>query len=278
MAEMDSDVMEAETTQTVGERLQAARLAAGLELSDIAGRTRVPLRHLEAIERGDYGALPATTYATGFTRAYARALELDDVALIRDLREELQHIAEAPEYQPYEAADPARVPPRWLAWGGVAAALVVLALFGWWYSSRLASPSAAPEVVAVPAPVAATPDSATGGAPAAAAAPAPSTGPVILTATQPVWLRIYDATDTRLFEKEMAQGERYEVPANANQPMILTGRPDALQVTVGGQQVAPLGDGKRSISGVVLTAQALAARQAPPAADTAPPGAPSAAP
>ena len=110
MAEMDSDVMEAETTQTVGERLQAARLAAGLELSDIAGRTRVPLRHLEAIERGDYGALPATTYATGFTRAYARALELDDVTLVRDLREELQHIAEAPEYQPYEAADPARVP------------------------------------------------------------------------------------------------------------------------------------------------------------------------
>jgi cytoskeletal protein RodZ len=269
MAEMDSDVMEAETTQTVGERLQAARLAAGLELSDIAGRTRVPLRHLEAIERGDYGALPATTYATGFTRAYARALELDDVALIRDLREELQHIAEAPEYQPYEAADPARVPPRWLAWGGVAAALVVLALFGWWYSSRLASPTAAPEVAAVPAP-AATPDSATGGAPTAAA-PAPSVGPVVLTATQPVWLRIYDATDTRLFEKEMAQGERYEVPANANQPMILTGRPDALQVTVGGQQVAPLGDGKRSISGVVLTAQVLAARQTPPAAPTAAP-------
>ena len=143
MAEMDSDVMEAETTQTVGERLQAARLAAGLELSDIAGRTRVPLRHLEAIERGDYGALPATTYATGFASAYARALELDDVALIRDLREELQHIAEAPEYQPYEAADPARVPPGGLPGAGSPLALVVLALFGWWYSSRLASPSAA---------------------------------------------------------------------------------------------------------------------------------------
>jgi cytoskeletal protein RodZ len=270
MAEMAPDTMEPDTAATVGQRLQTARLAAGLELSDIAGRTRVPLRHLEAIERSDYGALPATTYATGFTRAYARALELDDVALIRDLREELQHIAEAPEYQPYEAADPARVPPRWLAWGGVAAALVVLALFGWWYSNRDALPSAAPEVAAVPAPSAAAPDSAAGGAPAAAP-PAPSTGPVVLTATQPVWLRIYDATDTRLFEKEMAQGERYEVPANANQPMILTGRPDALQVTVNGQAVPPLGDGSRSISGVELTAQALAARAAPP---VVPPAAP----
>jgi len=269
MAEMAPDTMEPDTAETVGQRLQAARLGAGLELSDIAGRTRVPLRHLEAIERGDYGALPATTYATGFTRAYARALELDDVALVRDLREEMQHIAEAPEYQPYEAADPARVPPRWLAWGGVAAALVVLALFGWWYSSRDALPSAAPEVAAVPAPTTAAPDSPVASGPAAA--PAPSVGPVVLTATQPVWLRIYDATDTRLFEKEMAQGERYEVPANANQPMILTGRPDALQVTVNGQQVASLGDGSRSISGVVLTAQALAARAAPPVAPAAAP-------
>ena len=277
MAEMAPDTMEPDTAGTVGQRLQTARLAAGVELSDIAGRTRVPLRHLEAIERSDYGALPATTYATGFTRAYARALELDDVALIRDLRGELQHIAEAPEYQPYEAADPARVPPRWLAWGGVAAALAVLALFGWWYSNRDALPGAAPEVAAVPAPTAAAPDSATGGAPAAAS-PVPSTGPVVLTATQPVWLRIYDATDTRLFEKEMAQGERYEVPANANQPMILTGRPDALQVTVNGHAVPPLGDGSRSISGIELTAQALAARQTPPAAGAAPPVAPSAAP
>ena len=96
----------------------------------------------------------------------------------------------------------------------------------------------------------------------------------MLTATQPVWLRIYDATDKKLFEKEMAQGERYEVPANANQPMILTGRPDALQVTVNGQAVAPLGDGKRSISGVVLTAEALAGRAAPPPAPAAAPPAP----
>lgn len=258
MAEMDPDAMIPGTAATVGERLQAARLAAGLELSDIAARTRVPLRHLEAIERSDYGALPATTYATGFTRAYARALELDDVELIRDLRQELQHIGDAPEYQPYEAADPARVPPRWLAWGGAAAALVVLALFGWWYSNRDALPVAPVETATVAPSVAAT------GVPAASpVAPAPATGPVVLTATQPVWLRIYDATDTRLFEKEMAQGERYEVPANANQPMILTGRPDALQVTVNGQQVAALGDGSRSISGVVLTAEALAARAAP---------------
>lgn len=257
MAEMDPETMVPGTPGMVGQRLQAARLDAGLDLSDIAGRTRVPLRHLEAIERGDYGALPASTYATGFTRAYARTLGLDDVELIRDLRAELQHVAEAPEYQPYQAADPARVPPRWLAWGGVAAALLVLALFGWWYSARDALPSVAP-VAETAAPTVVPP--AVGETPVAPVAAPPATGPVVLIATQPVWLRIYDASDAKLFEKEMAQGERYAVPASANQPMILTGRPEALQVTVNGQAVPPLGDGSRSISGVVLTAQALAAR------------------
>ncbi|WP_409456254.1 helix-turn-helix domain-containing protein [Sphingomonas sp. J315] len=43
----------------VGEKLRDARLAAGLELADIAGRTRVPQRHLAAIEASDYSGLPS---------------------------------------------------------------------------------------------------------------------------------------------------------------------------------------------------------------------------
>ena len=46
----------------------------------MAARTRVPLRHLEAIEQGAYEALPSQTYAVGFARAYARAVGLDEVA------------------------------------------------------------------------------------------------------------------------------------------------------------------------------------------------------
>jgi cytoskeletal protein RodZ len=73
----------------VGDRLRAARLAAGLALSDIADKTRVPLRHLEAIESNDFSTLPSFTYATGFVRAFARVVGEDEVALIRDLRVEL---------------------------------------------------------------------------------------------------------------------------------------------------------------------------------------------
>ena len=52
----------------VGDRLRRLREESGLDLGDVATRTRIPLRHLEAIERSDYAALPSMTYAIGFVR------------------------------------------------------------------------------------------------------------------------------------------------------------------------------------------------------------------
>ena len=55
-----------------GGRLRRAREAQGLSRADIAQRTRIPERHLAAIEQGDFAALPARTYAS--------AVEFLDVA------------------------------------------------------------------------------------------------------------------------------------------------------------------------------------------------------
>jgi cytoskeleton protein RodZ len=255
--------------QSVGERLRILREAAGLDLNDIGTKTRIPLRHLEAIERGDYAALPSPTYALGFTRSYARAVNGEEASLITQLREDLgREDPMARGELPYEPVDPTRVPSRLLAW--TAAALFLIVAVGYWtWRSNYWGPDAVtpvPSETPAPPPVVAT----TNGAPAAATPPpAPATGEVVLTATAPVWLRIYDASKTKLFEKEMAVGERYVVPANANNPMILTGRPDGLKVTVGGQDVAPLGTAEKSIKDVGVSAAALAARP-PVAAPLAP--------
>ncbi len=131
--------------QPVGERLREARERLGMSLSEIAARTRVPLRHLEAIEASNYGALPSSTYAVGFVRAYARAVGEDEVALARDVRVEAMNAPrEKPRYEPYEVADPTRVPSRGLviAAAGVALAIVVLAVL--WFATRQASPTASP--------------------------------------------------------------------------------------------------------------------------------------
>lgn len=241
---------------TAGPRLRAAREASGHSLAEIAAKTRIPQRHLEAIERDDFAALPSATYSVGFAKAFARVVGADEVAVAALVRGQLEQSGrERHEYQAFEPADPARVPPRLLAWTAAIIALLVLAGYAIWRTAWQQGPDGAPAVVAVepgPTPTLAQP---TPASPIAVAG-----GPVSLTATDSVWLRISDATGRRLFEKEMATGESYTVPADANGPTIMTGRPNVLRVTIGGVEVARLGEAERRISGVGISAEALRAR------------------
>jgi len=260
MSEAEGDMF----PRSVGERLADARRNAGLEVADIATRTRIPLRHLEALELGQYNELPGSTYCIGFAKSYARALNLDEVAIARDVRAELnsQGGRAAPEY--FEPADPARVPPRTLAWTLVVLIALVVGGYTLWRSMLMdglggrdpAALAAGTDRIEHPAAVG-------NAAPQARQTAAPA-GEVVLTATDTVWLRISDAGQQRLFEKEMQPGERYQVPSNAKDPKILTGRPDALRVTVGGQEVAPLGPPQATIRDVGISAAALTARAAAP--------------
>ncbi|MCW4462112.1 DUF4115 domain-containing protein [Sphingomonas sp. BT-65] len=256
--------------EKVGEKLRDARLAQGLELSDIAARTRVPLRHLQAIENSDYSGLPSPTYAIGFVKAYARAVGADEVALARELRTETEGLFAAREvYESYDPQDPVREPPRGLAWAGAVIAALLLVAVGVWYGTDLFR-SAGSEPEPTPTETPATPEAPAEPSPA----PVPANGgQVTLTATQPVWLRIYDASGTRLFEKEMAAGERYDVPPGANGPMINLGRPEAIRVTINGSDVAPLGPAGRAIKDVPISAEALRARGTANAGTTPQPGA-----
>ena len=266
--------MEGETAEdptlfpaTVGEKLRAAREAQGLELAEIAARTRIPQRHLDAIEKGNYAGLPSITYALGFAKAYARAVDADEVAIARELRAELNRNPERAAPVPsYEMSDPARVPPRGLAWAGAIVAVLVLVGATLWYGTNLFRGSAPP-----PETLAAT-DGTSAGAPGdttpgndSVAAPVPAGGQVSLVALDTVWIRITDAKGQRLFEKELAPGERYDVPADADHPRIRTGGPEKIQVTINGSNVDPLGPGGQTVD-VEVSADALRARGQPGAA------------
>ena len=255
-----------------GAALRQAREAAGLSLADVAQRTRVPLRQLESIERGSYEALPSPTYAVGFARAYARAVGADEVAAAAGVRAELSRAGPRPRaYEPYEIADPARVPSRGLAIAAAGAALAVLVLAALWFATDLFRGGGGGVSVAVPA---ASP----GATPVAAPTPVATTGQVRLAATgDDVWLRVYDADNKTLFLGILKPGEHFDVPADARDPMINVGRPDKLAVTLNGAAVAPLGDGDHAIKDVKVSAAALAGRMAgaAPAADASPTPVPS---
>lgn len=243
--------------QSVGERLAAQRREQGIDLTTIAERTRVPIRHLEAIERSDYAALPGTTYALGFARSYARALGLDASAIGRDMRSELSDNGYEGYQTPsptYEPADPSRVPPLALAWTAAGIAAVLLIGYFVWrsiaFDGGVADEAAVAEEEAAEAQVAASP---------AADASAPS-GQVVLTANDTVWVRIYDAKGDRLYEKEMQKGDSYKVPEDAENPMINTGRAQAIDVTIGGNKVEPLGPADLPILDVGVSSAVLSAR------------------
>ncbi len=247
--------------ERVGDRLRAARIKAGLDLKDIATRTRVPLRHLTAIETGDYTDLPSATYCAGFTKAFARAVGEDEVALSQMIREEMGQLPAEARYEPSEIdnGDTGAVPSRKLAWTAAGIGLFVLGIYG---ISRVATDGPAdPLGTSIEAPVGGEAVAVNAAAPASASVPA--TGEVVLTAKETVWARVYDANDKVLFEKEMAAGERYLVPADANNPQIRTGRADLITVTVGGKEVAALGPAEKTVKDVGISAAALAAR--PPA-------------
>jgi cytoskeleton protein RodZ len=257
-----------------GEKLRMAREAMKASIDDIAARTRVPVRLLTALEKGDYKALPGSTYCIGFSRAYARAVGLDEVQISREVRAELeeQDAISGTRYEAFEPADPARVPPRYLAWTAIALALILAVGYGIWRTQFFTAPTdeeiaetARTQVTEAPEPAPVRP--AAGSAPVPPPAPV---GEVVLTATDTVWLRIYEEGGARLFEKEMAAGEAFTVPATAKNPLILTGRPQALRVTIGGAEVPPLGPPDKTIADVSISATALNARAAPPPPAPAP--------
>ncbi len=257
---------------SAGDMLRHAREQKQLSVEDIAKETRIPQRHLSSIEAGDFDALPGRTYAIGFAKSYARAVGLSDAkigGLLREEMEEQGHGAYQPETSGYSPANPSSIPPKALAFTAAGIGLLMLVGYLIW-RTLLLEPSAIDLVDddTIASNIAATEQSTTSGEANADATPPPqTTGTVVLTATQPVWMKIYDQEGERLYENEMAPGDSFTVPGDANNPQILTGRPDALEVTIDGQVVAPLGSGERTIADVEVSAAALLARNDEPAAE-----------
>ena len=240
-----------------GERLQDARVAQGLAIGDVAARTRIPQRHLESIEAGNYSDLPSTTYAVGFARAYARAVGVDEVAMAAEVRAEVDRKWDRPvrTTPAYEVEDPSRTPSRGAVWGGVAVALVLLVGLILFYGTNLFRGGSTPEATADQGVAVAIPQTV-----APAPTPTQGSGQVAITATDEVWVRISAGDNDTLLLKTMTPGERFEIPANARDPKIEAGRPDKLAITVNGSAVPPLGDGRRAIKNVSLSAASLLGR------------------
>lgn len=254
--------------QTAGDQLRQAREKQRMTLANVAGETRIPIRHLEAIENGDFAALPARTYAIGFSRTYARLVGLEEEEIIALVRDELgegghNHTVMSGAMEP---GDPAKLPSSGLAWFGAIGALLLvaglMAFYATYYSAGtgpasllegLEQAEAEPELEQATAQAESTGQQ------------IDPTGAVVFTALEDgVWVRFYDVGGERLFEKQMVRGEQFQIPGDAEEPRINTGRPDAFEITIGGRNVPKLAEEPITLGDAVVSAEALLARALDP--------------
>ncbi len=260
------DVEAVETdVPTVGERLRAAREEKGLSLEDIAAQTRIPQRHLESLETAEWDKLPAPTYTMGFAKSYASAVGLDRADIGEQLKEEMGGVRPSPQMaEVFEPADPARTMPKGLVFGAIGAVILLIVLMTWLNERSLsesdetntATPSAQ-----VPQPARRP----------VAQAPAPTAqGPVVLSATDAVWVQVSEKGGATLFSGILQPGQTFTVPPTAAAPLLKTGKAEALRITVGNTVVPPVGPPSTTVRDVSLLPADLLRAGQPAAAAPAP--------
>jgi cytoskeleton protein RodZ len=72
---------------SLGEVLQAARVAKALSLQDVSDNLRYSVKQIDALEKGEYHLLPDAMITRGFIRNYARLLDTDAEPLLASYRQ-----------------------------------------------------------------------------------------------------------------------------------------------------------------------------------------------
>jgi len=232
----------------VGEQLRAAREKQGLSLEDVASQTRIPRRHLENLEIGDWSQLPAPTYTIGFAKSYAGAVGLDRAEIGEQLRAEMGgYRPETASQEVFQPADPARSMPKGLVFGALIAVVALFLIFSWLHNRSLApAPQEIPAATTTQAPAPQQQPA----QPQPQAAPA-ANGPVVLTATDQSWIQITDNGKT-LFSGLLQPGQTYQVPPTATAPKLKAGKPETLKITVGNAVAPPVGPSGKVAANVSL--------------------------
>ena len=181
---------------SLGDLLRTARERRGLTVQDLAAITRIPLRHLDALERGQLDELPGGMYRRAEVRTYAETVGLDKALALERLEQSSLGLAAdpvpvTPAAPMYDPSPRSRIYAVIVTVGLIAAAATT---YWWWRqpaisadttaaaldAARVARSTAAPDVA--PAPdVTPTPRDATAAAHTTAPAPAPAVASAVAT-------------------------------------------------------------------------------------------------
>lgn len=249
----------------LGAYLQRHRDERGFSLEELEVRTRIRLKYLEAMEAGDWEALPPGVYTRGLLRNYARALGVSPASVLRMYIKERPSEARLPE--PQLISQPLILQPRFNIEMIMAFALLAVAigLFSWMVFTQLLPvvQQAGVDGIDTGAPVAKSP-AALANAPTAAPTRTPmprrggrvqplATATAAATATplpgleiearavqNDVWLRV-QADGQEIFMGFLRGGESKRWSAKQT-VRLRTGNAGDTEITLNGQKIEPLGD------------------------------------
>ena len=126
----DESVMQDSFGQ-IGAALSDARLAKGMQISELSQLLRISKQYLKSIEAGDFDSLPGPTYAAGYLRSFAQEVGLDAVELTQRYRTLVGEVEKGPTYSfPVDTQRPQRS-------GAMLASIIVIftvAGYGGWYA------------------------------------------------------------------------------------------------------------------------------------------------
>lgn len=224
----------------IGQSLQDARIARGLELADVEQQTLIRRKYLGALEVERFDVLPGDAYARAFLREYAEFLGLDPQPFLDQLA------VQQDEAEPVLTMPPPSLPTRRrgsvrsvVALAALAVAAAAVALLAWKVgdgsSPRL--PLAQPETGPVPKP-APTVGRQRPAERQAAPVSKPAGPHLLLTAARgPVWLlvRVSSREGQTLYEDILAPGRSLRF--GRRDLWIRIGAPPDLDIRIDGRRL-----------------------------------------
>ena len=115
-----------------GEQLRRVRESAGLEIEDISAETKVSRRVLEALENGNFGALPERVFCRSFVAQYASTIGIAPEPLVAAFDQAWQDHTETSGIHALPVPETADLSPsiRWRFWIPIATGALILLVAG----------------------------------------------------------------------------------------------------------------------------------------------------
>jgi cytoskeleton protein RodZ len=204
-----------------GAWLRRQREVREISLREIAETSKISLRYLEALEQDRFDLLPASLFAKGFLREYAKFVGLDPDEVVN------YYLSARPQEERTDRHRPAAAPRLTMPWTVVAVVLTAVAVLAgllWYFSWR-------PQQAEQPPPMVAPPRADVADAPPAATV---SSKPIQVTLdfSQNSWIDAFVDGDRTVSELRV-QGESLRLEADREVRFHLS-NPAGVTVEVGG--------------------------------------------